>query len=174
MKRIIALALACALAVSSSNPSSAAIDGQNVPGNVPLPPGAATAALQSSILSALNTIIGQAITACSAPPVVSATNATSGLILKASAGSLCGAYATNYTSKQLLLIAVDSASIPADGAVTPKACVELPPSGTGGINFGLGFSSTYSAGISVFMSSGADCFTKTTTGLTGFFAGQVI
>lgn len=141
--------------------------------NSTLAPGSATAANQALEISALNTIINQAVPACSGTPVVS--SASEGThILKASAGSLCAVYAQNLTSTPGFLAILNSATVPADGAITPLACVQIPANGTASLNFGLGSNSIYSSGITAILTSAATCFTKTTGSLSGFIAGQVL
>lgn len=132
----------------------------------------ASEATQADILAALNTLIAQAVPSCTAAPVVSGSAGDS-LVLKASAGTLCGVYVTNATATPGFLMVFNSTTEPADGAVTPFACVPVPANGIGSVSFGTGFGSSYSTGITASISS-TGCFTKTTTGMSGFFAGQVL
>lgn len=107
-------------------------------------------------------------------PIVS-TSAENSHVLKASAGTVYGVYASNLTSTAGFLLLLNSTSAPADGAVTPLACVAL--AATGGqpavINYNPGPAATYSTGIVAVLSSAATCFTKTTGTITGFISGAV-
>lgn len=137
-----------------------------------LAPGSATAANQVLEIAALNTIISQAIPSCSAAPILS-TSAEATHILKGSSGTLCGIYATSLVATNAFLMVFNATTAPGDGAVTPTECVPISPNGVASISYGLGAASTYSTGISVAISS-TGCFTKTTTGMTAFFHGQVL
>lgn len=105
-------------------------------------------------------------------PVVSAS-AEATHVLKASPGSLYSVTATNQTATAGFLMVLNATSAPADGAVTPLACVQLPASGTATIGYGIGPAEAYSTGIVAVVSSGANCFTKTTGTITAFFNGAV-
>lgn len=105
-------------------------------------------------------------------PVVSAS-AESGHILKGSAGNLYGVYATNLTATAGFLIVTNTATVPADGAVTPIACVPLTASGVASINYVPGPPAVFATGISAFVSSNASCFAKTTGVITAFIGGQI-
>lgn len=148
------------------------VNGQLCSASPGLATGAATSANQVLIIDALNSLIAQGITSCTAAPVVSAA-AEDSHVLKGSAGTLCGVYATNLTATPGFLMLFDSATEPADGAVTPLVCIPLPANGVANVAFGTGFGSSYAVGITASISS-TGCFTKTTTGMTAFFAGQVL
>lgn len=143
-----------------------------VPGSAPLPNGAATAANQVLENAKLDTLIGQAVPSCTAAPVISAS-AESGHVLKNTAGTLCGIYVTSLTPVNAFLMVFNSTTVPGDGAVTPTECVPIGPSGVASVGYGTGFGSSYSTGMSAAISS-TGCFTKTTTGMTAFFHGQVL
>jgi len=95
-------------------------------------------------------------------------------VLKAGAGNLYSAYATNLTATAGFLVVVNATSAPADGAITPLACVPLPENGNASINYGAGPPQVYSTGITVVLTSASSCFTKTTGTLTGFISGNVM
>ena len=54
-------------------------------------------------------------------------------VLKASAGNLYSAYATNLTGTAGFLVIINATSAPVDGAITPLACVPLPANGVASI-----------------------------------------
>lgn len=107
--------------------------------------------------------------------ITSVVSASSGnnLILKAAPGNLYSAYASNNTATAGFLIIVNSITVPSDGAVAPLECAALPANGNASINYNPGPPSVFSTGIVVIVSSGADCFTKTTGTLTAFIKGSV-
>ena len=95
-------------------------------------------------------------------------------VLKASAGNLYSAYATNLTGTAGFLVIINATSAPVDGAITPLACVPLPANGVASINYGPGPVQRYATGITAVVSSATTCFTKTTSGgLTAFIGGAV-
>lgn len=104
-------------------------------------------------------------------PVVTATLANS-LVVKASAGALFSVYATGLTGGASgWLLVFNSATAPADGAVTPVLAVPFAQ-GVAGANY-LGLPpATFATGITVVVSSGATPFTKTTGVLTAFISGM--
>lgn len=108
-----------------------------------------------------------------APPVAS-TAVESGHVLKASPGVLYGLVVTSTVNG--LVMVFNSATVPADGAVTPIYCLRLTPdsggAGTFGINFIPGPTATFSTGISVAMSTGTNCANKTASA-TAWFTGMV-
>lgn len=104
--------------------------------------------------------------------VVSAS-AENNHILKASAGNLYSIYATNQTATAGFLVVINAITSPADGAITPLECVPLPASGNASINYNSGPPSVFSTGIVAVVSSGANCFTKTTGTITAFIKGSV-
>lgn len=105
-------------------------------------------------------------------PVVTAA-AANNLVLKASAGNLYSAYATNVTATAGFLLVINATTAPADGAVTPLECVPLPASGNASISYSPGPAARFSTGIVAVVSSGANCFTKTTGVVTAFIKGMV-
>jgi hypothetical protein len=94
-------------------------------------------------------------------------------VLKASAGNLYGVYATNLTATAGFLVVLNATSAPADGAITPLACVPLTANGVASVNYLPGPPAVYSTGITAIVTSAATCFTKTTGTITAFIAGQV-
>lgn len=108
-------------------------------------------------------------------PIVSAA-AEGSHVLKATAGTLLSVYATNLTTTAGFLVLINATSAPADGAITPLACVPLAPSGgqPASINYNPGPGAAYSTGIVAVLSSAATCFTKTTGVITGFIAGAIL
>lgn len=105
-------------------------------------------------------------------PVVS-SSAENNHVLKASAGNLYSAYATNLTSTAGFLVILNATSSPADGAITPLACVPLPASGVASISNKPGPAQVYSTGITAVVTSASTCFTKTTGVITAFISGDV-
>ena len=91
-------------------------------------------------------------------------------VLKASAGNLYSAYVTTGATAGYFLV-FNATSAPADGAVTPIHCVQVPANTTMGISFNPGPVEVYSTGISLAFSS-TGCFTKTASA-TAFFHGSV-
>ena len=94
-------------------------------------------------------------------------------MLKASAGNLYSAYATNLTGTAGFLVIINATSAPVDGAITPLACVPLPANGVASINYGPGPVQRYATGITAVVSSATTCFTKTTGVITAFISGAV-
>lgn len=154
---------------------------QDISGNLcisfatlPLPPGAATSSNQGLILTALNTIIAQAVPSCTATSAVS-SSAESSRVLKNNPGILCAVTAVNFTATAGYLAVVNLAAAPAPGAaITPLDCKVLPASGDATILFGTGFGSVYSVGITALVTSAANCFTYTTGTITAYLSGKVI
>lgn len=105
-------------------------------------------------------------------PVVTGA-AANNLVLKASAGNLYSAYATNLTATAGFLMVLNATSAPADGAVAPLECVPLPANGTAVINYNSGPPGVFSTGITAVVSSATTCFTKTTGTITAFIKGAV-
>jgi hypothetical protein len=105
-------------------------------------------------------------------PVVS-TAAEATHVLKASAGNLYSIFAANHTATPGFLLVLDATSAPADGAVTPLECAALPANGNASVSYNPGPASRFSTGITAVLSSGANCFTKTTGTITGFIRGSV-
>jgi hypothetical protein len=105
-------------------------------------------------------------------PVVSSA-AEASHVLKASAGSLWGVYAANLTGTAGFLVVLNATAAPADGAITPLACVPLTANGIASINYVPGPPAAYSSGITAVVTSATSCFTKTTGVITAFIGGQV-
>ncbi|MCS3451057.1 MULTISPECIES: hypothetical protein [Bradyrhizobium] len=105
-------------------------------------------------------------------PVVTSA-AANNLVLKAGAGNLYSAYATNLTATAGFLVIINATTAPADGAITPLDCAPLPASGFGSINYNPGPPSVYSTGITAVVTSAANCFTKTTGVITAYIKGAV-
>lgn len=125
-----------------------------------------TPGVTNGIAVAPSSAAGVAITS-----VVTSAGASS-LVLKASAGNLYSTYATNLTGTPGFLVVVNATSAPADGAITPLACVPLPANGAANINYAPGPAQRYSTGITAVVTSATTCFTKTTSGgLTAFIGG---
>jgi hypothetical protein len=114
------------------------------------------------------------ITGCSATtaitPTVSTVNTDATKVFKASPGTVTAAYATNETTTAGFFMLFNATAAPADGAVTPLACVPLPASQVASISGPAPIN--FTTGISAAVSSGADCFTKTTGVIKAFFSGM--
>lgn len=102
-------------------------------------------------------------------PVVSSA-VESGHVLKASAGNLYDVYVT--TTAAGLLMVFNSTTVPGDGAVTPIHCIPAVANQEVGLTFNSGPPEVYSTGISIALSSGTNCFSKTAIA-NGFFHGRV-
>jgi hypothetical protein len=90
-------------------------------------------------------------------------------ILKASSGLLNGFSATSGATAGYVLL-IDSASVPADGAVTPKFCYSLPATQTTGASW-ISYPAPFSSGIVIVFST-SGCFTKAASA-TAFFSAQI-
>jgi len=157
---------------TTANPLPVSLSGSSsVTGNVSIVQGGNTAAVNSNgaQLVALTPSSGSSIGITS---VVSAA-AESSHVLKASAGNLYSVYATNQTATAGFLLLLNATTAPADGAVSPLECIPLPANGNATINYGSGPPSVFSTGIVAVVSSGANCFTKTTGTVTAFLKGSV-
>lgn len=102
-------------------------------------------------------------------PVVS-SSAQDSLVIKATPGLVYAVYATNETSTAGKLMLFNATAEPADGAVTPLACVTLPASGSVSMNYVPSPPARFTTGITAVASSAATCFTKTTGTITAFFS----
>lgn len=100
-----------------------------------------------------------------ATPVVSAA-AEGSHVLKASGGCLISTYVYNSGAAAFLMI-FNSATVPADGAVTPIECVPVASASYQFINFSPQPPEWFSTGISAAIST-TGCFTKT-VGSGAFF-----
>lgn len=98
--------------------------------------------------------------------------AANSLVIKAGAGNLFWVYATNTTATNGFLMVFNATSAPADGAVVPLDCVALAGNSTASIAGDP--PARYGTGIVAVLSSGANCFTKTTGVITGFISGGAI
>lgn len=96
--------------------------------------------------------------------------AANNLVIKAASGNLYSVYATNQTATAGFLMVFNATAAPVDGAVTPIDCVPLPASGVASLNFGI--PARFGTGITAVVSSGANCFTKTTGVITAFIKGM--
>ena len=117
------------------------------------------------------TIAPTSATAVGITPVVSGS-AEATHVLKNGAGNLYSVYATNLTSTPGFLTVVNATSAPADGAITPLACVPLPAGGNAALNYTVN-PAVYSTGITAVITSATTCFTKTTGVITGFISGAI-
>jgi len=154
-----------------------ATDGATVAGSASLPAGTNVIGKAGIDQTTPGTTNGVAIAPSAAAgigitPVVSAA-AEASHVLKASAGNLYGVYATNLTATAGFLVVLNATSAPADGAITPLACVPLPANSFGSINYAPGPPAVYATGIVAVVTSAATCFTKTTGTITAFIGGHV-
>ncbi len=96
-----------------------------------------------------------------ATPVVStsAQATAGGLVLKASPGCLIAVYLVNSSTAGYLML-FDSATIPANGAVTPIHCIPIAASSYQWLSFAPQPPEWYSTGMSLAFST-TGCFTKT-------------
>ena len=94
--------------------------------------------------------------------------AAGSLILKATGGWLQGFSATSGATSGYVLI-FDSATVPADGTVTPKFCYNLPATSTTGGQW-VPYSVPFVNGVMLVFSS-TGCFSKTISD-TAFLSGQ--
>lgn len=102
-----------------------------------------------------------------ATPIVSAA-AEGSHILKAAKGTLISLYVTAGASAGYLMT-LNSATVPADGAVTPINCVQVAANNTVALNFAPQPPEYYSTGIVVVFST-TGCFTKTISNTAYFHA----
>lgn len=105
-------------------------------------------------------------------PVVTSA-AANNLVLKASAGNMYSVFASNQTATAGFLVILNATAAPGDGAITPLECAALPASGNAAISYLPGPPSVFSTGITAVVTSGANCFTKTTGVITAFISGKV-
>lgn len=101
---------------------------------------------------------------------VSSAALESSHILKASAGNLYGAYCTTGAVAGFFMI-FDSATVPADGAVTPIHCIQAPVNTSVSFDPGAAPESYVNGIVVVFSTTGP--FTKTANSATAFFHGNV-
>lgn len=110
-------------------------------------------------------------TQCLVPPNAAATPIVSAAaegshVLKAGPGCLLAGYVYNSGAAAFLMV-FNSATVPADGAVTPINCVPVAAASYQFINFAPQPPEWYSTGISAAIST-TGCFTKT-VGSGAFF-----
>jgi hypothetical protein len=105
-------------------------------------------------------------------PTVTAT-AVASLVLKASAGLVYSAYATNNTSTAGFFVLLNAISDPTSGTVKPLACAALPANGTASINYIPTPPALFNVGITAVMTSASSCYTITEGTITGFIGGTV-
>lgn len=117
-------------------------------------------------------IVPSSVAADGIVPVVS-TSAEATHVLKSSGGNLYGVYAVNLTATSGFLAVTNTTSAPADGAITPLACVPLAANSVASINYQPGPPAVFVTGITAVITSAATCFTKTTGVITGFIGGAV-
>lgn len=94
--------------------------------------------------------------------------------VKASAGTLQFACYTNQSTTDLLIMVFNSATVPVDGAVTPVACGPVPKGTASLVSSGCytpPVPISLATGLSVAVSSGVNCFSKTAAG-SGMFTVQ--
>lgn len=106
--------------------------------------------------------------------VVSTAATSDAMIIKAAPGVAFHVHATASTSTQGFLILLNSATIPADGAVSPIACRAFTGDSEAEINYNPGPGQEFSAGLVAVISSAANCFTKTTTGTLRAFISALV
>jgi hypothetical protein len=111
-------------------------------------------------------------TQCVVPPGAPATPSVSAAaegsrVLKASRGCLLALYAYNSGAAGFLLT-FNSATLPANGAVTPINCLPIGAASYQFLNFAPQPPEYYSTGIVAAISTGANCFTLT-VGSGAFF-----
>lgn len=114
------------------------------------------------------------MTACyksTASPVNSAAGEASHVFLN-KAGVLYGFSATNSSATAGFVLVYNATSAPGDGAVTPIACYALPATSTIGVAF-TPLPLAMSTGITLVFSTGANCFTQTSSAVA-FFLGEVL
>jgi hypothetical protein len=159
--------------------------------SLPLPSTAATSTKQSDgsqktqIVDGSGNVIGSSsnnlnvncASGCSSLAAVAPTTSNGGtsLVLKASAGTLYAFHADNYSSTSGFIIAYNATAAPSPGALTAGAvlaCLPLPPNTSTTFSYGGGPPGTFSTGIVILLSSGANCVTYTTGTITGYIAGQ--
>jgi len=100
------------------------------------------------------------------PIAVSAAGANS-LVISSKPARLYQIFAANHTATAGFVLVLNATSAPADGAVTPLWCINIPASGTANVLF-TAEGASFSVGITAVLSSGANCLTKTTGTITGY------
>jgi len=139
------------------------------------PPGSAVSAVSVPVViasdqGAVATKPGSSASSADALAAVISSAAESGHVLKASAGNLYDAYVTAGATAGFLMV-FNATSAPADGAVTPQDCLQVPANTTQSLFTAGTPPESFSTGITaVFSTTG--CFTKTASA-TAFFHGRV-
>jgi hypothetical protein len=153
------------------NLATALPPGSNTIGAVTQASGPWTVQGSAGMTPVQTTVAPTSASAAGITSVVSAA-AENNHVLKASAGNLYSVYATNLTSTAGFLVVLNSTTSPADGAITPLACVPLPASSYAQIDYSPGPPQVFSTGITAVVSSATTCFTKTTGTITAFINGR--
>lgn len=96
--------------------------------------------------------------------------AESGRVLKATGGNLFSFSVTNGATAGYVMV-INAAAVPANGAVTPVICLQLPANTSVGVQWDARNPLSLNTGI-VLVYSTTGCFTKTASA-TAFFAGQI-
>lgn len=134
----------------------------------------AAAAAVAAVLAFSGTIAeAQGLTGIS--PVVSAGNVAT-LVVKTVPATALMTTATNASATAGFLIGYNAVAAPADGSLTGSLvldCVALPANGTAIINDKPGPGTNYTVGVTYILSSGANCYTKTTGVITGFIKSEI-
>lgn len=105
-------------------------------------------------------------------PIVSVQSsvAEGSRILKTTGGTFLNGFSATSGSVAGYVLIFDSATVPADGTVTPKLCYSIPATSTTGASW-LNYPIPFSNGIVIVFSS-TGCFSKTVSA-TAFFSAQV-
>lgn len=106
-------------------------------------------------------------------PSVQTATAAGSLILKASAGNLYGLSVTSSNSTAGFVMVFDSATVPADGTVTPRFCYYLSAPNSVADSW-LTYPVPFVNGIVVVFSTGSTCYSKTISATGIFISGQVL
>lgn len=165
MKWLIALLLLCGVAFAAPP--------KNITNTVGVcDPNFPTQCISVDSTGAQAVVIAPGTAATSAVAPVATAAAGNNLVLKASAGNLLSASAVNQTATAGFLVLLNATEAPADGAITPLACVPLPANSAGSISYST--PARFSTGIVAVITSATTCFTKTTGVITGFISGQAL
>lgn len=120
--------------------------------------------LATLALASCSPAYAQSVSTVRAAPAVSA-----GLVVRAGSGYLSGANVTSGATAGYVMV-IDSATIPADGAVTPIRCVPL--AANTGIDFDWRAAPLRFERGAVVLFSSTGCYAKTASA-TAFIAGDV-
>ena len=113
--------------------------------------------------------VGKSSAAAAAIAPSAVASITGAQILKSSAGNLYGFNVTSSTTAGYVML-IDSATVPADGAVTPVKCYKLAANSTIAGSWLPGPAARFASGIVVVYST-TGCFTKTVEN-TAFISGD--